>query len=89
MISTKVDAFALTQRSLKNVVDLHFGNGFIGEWGCCSNARCSIGGVQGDFIELRSGLTSSEKVVVRGAGFLSDGDVVKVVELNMQEQAAS
>jgi hypothetical protein len=26
---------------------------------------------------------------VRGAGFLSDGDVVKVVELNMQEQAAS
>jgi len=26
---------------------------------------------------------------VRGAGFLSDGDVVKVVELKMQERAAS
>ena len=51
--------------------------------------RVDTGGVQGDFIELRSGLTSSEKVVVRGAGFLSDGDVVKVVELKMQERAAS
>jgi multidrug efflux pump subunit AcrA (membrane-fusion protein) len=61
----------------------------LGDGGVVSQRRVDTGGVQGDFIELRSGLTSSEKVVVRGAGFLSDGDVVKVVELKMQERAAS
>lgn len=41
--------------------------------------RVEVGAAQADLIEIRSGLGSSERVVVRGAGFLGDGDVVKVV----------
>jgi RND family efflux transporter MFP subunit len=32
-----------------------------------------------DAVEIRSGLAASERIAVRGAGFLSDGDVVRVV----------
>lgn len=41
--------------------------------------RIETGPPQGDFIEVRSGLKDGERVVARGAGFLSDGDVVKVI----------
>lgn len=61
----------------------------LGDGGVVSQRRIDTGGMQGDFIELRSGLNPAEKVVVRGAGFLSDGDVVKVVEPKTPEQAAS
>ncbi len=61
----------------------------LGDGGVVSQRRVDAGGVQGDFIELRSGLDGAEKVVVRGAGFLSDGDVVKVVDAKVPEQAAS
>ncbi len=61
----------------------------LGDGGVVSQRRVDTGGMQGDFIELRSGLNPAEKVVVRGAGFLSDGDVVKVVEPKTPEQAAS
>jgi RND family efflux transporter MFP subunit len=61
----------------------------LGDGGRVAQRRVDTGGTQGDFIELRSGLTPAETIVVRGAGFLSDGDIVKVVEQKAQEQAAS
>jgi RND family efflux transporter MFP subunit len=42
--------------------------------------RIDSGPPQGDSVEVRSGLKDGEKVVARGAGFLSDGDIVKVVD---------
>lgn len=56
----------------------------MGKDGVVEQRRVDTGGSQGEFIELRSGLKQGETIVVRGAGFLSDRDVVKVVE-----QAAS
>jgi multidrug efflux pump subunit AcrA (membrane-fusion protein) len=41
--------------------------------------RITVGGQRGDFTEVRSGLKADERVVVRGAGFLSDGDLVREV----------
>ena len=41
--------------------------------------RIEIGAQQGDFVEVRSGLPAGVKVALRGAGFLSDGDQVRVV----------
>ncbi len=34
----------------------------------------------GDFVEVKSGLTKSDKIVIDGIGFLRDGDFVKVIE---------
>jgi RND family efflux transporter MFP subunit len=42
--------------------------------------RIEVGPAQADVIEVRSGLQPGDRVVVRGAGFLGDGDIVKVVE---------
>jgi RND family efflux transporter MFP subunit len=52
----------------------------MGEGGKVLQRRIDSGPPQGDFIEVRSGLKDGEKVVARGAGFLSDGDIVKVVD---------
>jgi RND family efflux transporter MFP subunit len=41
--------------------------------------RISIGAQRGDFTEVQGGLKPTERVVVRGAGFLSDGDLVREV----------
>ncbi len=41
--------------------------------------RIVAGSQQGDFTEVQSGLAASDRVVVRGAGFLSDGDLVRRV----------
>ncbi len=41
--------------------------------------RITVGGQRGEFTEVRSGLKADERVVVRGAGFLSDGDLVREV----------
>jgi RND family efflux transporter MFP subunit len=41
--------------------------------------RVEVGPAQADVIEIRSGLAAGDRVVVRGAGFLGDGDLVKVV----------
>jgi len=51
----------------------------LGEGGKVLQRRIDSGLPQGDFIEVRSGLREGEKVVARGAGFLSDGDIVLVV----------
>jgi hypothetical protein len=39
--------------------------------------RISTGSQQGDLTEIMTGLNAGERVVRRGAGFLSDGDVVR------------
>lgn len=52
----------------------------MGEGSKVLQRRIDSGPPQGDFIEVRSGLKDGEKVVARGAGFLSDGDIVKVVD---------
>lgn len=41
--------------------------------------RITVGSQRGEFTEVRSGLRPDERVVVRGAGFLSDGDLVREV----------
>jgi len=41
--------------------------------------RISIGTQRGDFTEVQGGLKATERVVVQGAGFLSDGDLVREV----------
>jgi RND family efflux transporter MFP subunit len=41
--------------------------------------RISIGAQRGEFTEVQGGLKPVERVVVRGAGFLSDGDLVREV----------
>ncbi|MBJ6978397.1 efflux RND transporter periplasmic adaptor subunit [Luteimonas sp. MC1895] len=38
------------------------------------------GGAHGDLVEIRDGLAQGDRVVARGAGFLGDGDLVRVVE---------
>src|SRR5690606_8733791 len=38
-----------------------------------------VGGPHGDMVEVHEGLAESDRVVARGAGFLGDGDLVRVV----------
>ncbi|MBB1472494.1 efflux RND transporter periplasmic adaptor subunit [Luteimonas sp. MC1782] len=40
----------------------------------------AVGGAHGDMVEVREGLAQGDRVVARGAGFLGDGDLVRVVE---------
>jgi multidrug efflux pump subunit AcrA (membrane-fusion protein) len=42
--------------------------------------RIELGSAQQNLFEIRSGVTAADRVVVRGAGFLGDGDVVAVTE---------
>lgn len=42
--------------------------------------RVETGRPEGELIPVRSGLAPGERVVVRGAGFLSDGDLVRVID---------
>lgn len=51
--------------------------------------RIETGRAEGDFVPVRSGLRPGERFVVRGAGFLSDGDLVRVVEPAVAEAAAA
>jgi RND family efflux transporter MFP subunit len=44
-----------------------------------AQAKVSLGRRQGERIEIVSGLDATARVVATGAGFLADGDVVKVV----------
>lgn len=42
--------------------------------------RIAVGVAQGDALEVLSGLKPDERIAVRGAGFLGDGETVKVVQ---------
>jgi len=41
--------------------------------------RIAVGAQRGAFVEVRDGVKADERVVVQGAGFLSDGDLVREV----------
>ncbi len=45
-----------------------------------SQVKVQTGRMVGDQIEIKSGLKSEDKLVASGGGFLSDGDLVKVVD---------
>ena len=47
------------------------------------------GGAHGDMVEVRDGLAQGDRVVARGAGFLGDGDLVRVVESAEAADAAN
>lgn len=49
----------------------------------------TVGSTHGDMIEVRDGLTADDRVVARGAGFLGDGDLVRVVDGADAADAAS
>ncbi|MSR00488.1 MAG: efflux RND transporter periplasmic adaptor subunit [Gammaproteobacteria bacterium] len=51
----------------------------LGQAGRVAQRRIEVGMAQANNIEVRAGLQPSDKLVVRGAGFLGDGDIVKVV----------
>lgn len=42
--------------------------------------RISVGIQQGDLTEVLGGVTAAERVAIRGAGFLSDGDTVRLAD---------
>lgn len=48
-----------------------------------------LGGAHGDLVEVRAGLAQGDRVVARGAGFLGDGDLVRVVEGGEAADAAN
>jgi len=50
--------------------------------------RVSTGRRQGDEVEIVTGVETGERVVVRGAGFLGDGDLVKVTIASAQARNA-
>lgn len=54
---------------------------FVYEDGKVTSRAVTVGERSGDLIELKSGLNPSEKVVIAGAGFLKDGDKVRVSDL--------
>lgn len=51
----------------------------LGEGDRVSQRRIETGSADGGFLEVRSGLSPGERIVVKGAGFLGDRDLVKVV----------
>jgi RND family efflux transporter MFP subunit len=48
-----------------------------------------VGSPHGDMIEVREGLAEADRVVARGAGFLGDGDLVRVVDSPEAADAAN
>ncbi|MGO1000210.1 efflux RND transporter periplasmic adaptor subunit [Lysobacter sp. CA196] len=51
--------------------------------------RILTAAVAGDYVDVREGLRASDRVIARGAGFLGDGDVVRVVDTGRGGAAAS
>lgn len=52
----------------------------VGDDGRVQERGVETGAVFGERIEVRTGLDGDERVVARGAGFLGDGDLVRVVD---------
>jgi HlyD family secretion protein len=49
--------------------------------GIRASMQAVVTGYRGDdFVEVLSGVKSGDKIIVKGAGFLKDGDVVQVGE---------
>ncbi len=45
-----------------------------------TQTKVTVGRRTGELIEITGGLAASSRIVVTGAGFLADGDTVRVVE---------
>ncbi|MBJ6983821.1 efflux RND transporter periplasmic adaptor subunit [Luteimonas sp. MC1750] len=52
----------------------------VGEDGRAHERSVELGGPHGELVEVRDGLGQGDRVVARGAGFLGDGDLVRVVD---------
>lgn len=52
----------------------------LGDGSRVAQRRIEAGRPEGDVVPVRAGLEPGERIVVRGAGFLSDGDLVRVVD---------
>ena len=52
----------------------------VGEGGRVRERGVVAGATHGDLLEVREGLAQGDRVVARGAGFLGDGDLVRVVD---------
>lgn len=52
----------------------------VGEDSRVREQAVAVGEPQGDMVEVRDGLTDADRIVTRGAGFLGDGDLVRVVD---------
>ncbi len=60
------------------------GNLFVVRGEIASRRSVQTGAVMGDFVEILSGLTSDEQVIVRGGFNLKDGDRVSVIKVSNQ-----
>jgi hypothetical protein len=61
----------------------------VGPDNVAKRVRVRTGAADGAFVEVLEGVAAGESVVARGAGFLSDGDRVRVVAAQpAQAQAA-
>ena len=52
-----------------------------------SQIKVQTGRLAGDRVEITSGLAPDARIVVNGAGFLNDGDLVRVAEITEAKQA--
>lgn len=50
--------------------------------------KVQTGRMQGELLEIVSGITAGEQLVASGAGFLSDGDLVRVVQAAQTQQGS-
>ena len=82
------DALTIPQRAL--VVRDGFNYVFrLGEGNRVSQVKVQTGRLAGERVEVVSGLPPDARIVVNGAGFLNDGDVVRLAEENGSNQAAA
>ncbi len=59
----------------------------LGEDNRVTQIKVQTGRLAGDRVEITSGLPADARIVVNGAGFLNDGDLVRVAEMTEQKQA--
>ena len=59
----------------------------LGDGNRVSQLKVQTGRLAGERVEVVSGLPPDVRIVVNGAGFLNDGDVVRLVEENGSNQA--
>jgi RND family efflux transporter MFP subunit len=60
----------------------------LGEDNRVSQIKVQTGRLAGDRVEIVGGLPADARIVVNGAGFLNDGDLVRVAEITESKQAA-
>ncbi|WP_029527105.1 efflux RND transporter periplasmic adaptor subunit [Polaromonas glacialis] len=81
------DALTVPQRAL--VVRDGFNYLFrLGEGNRVTQLKVQTGRLAGERVDVVSGLPADARIVVNGAGFLNDGDLVRVVQENESKQAS-